>query len=92
MLKINSKFDEKPINGATPVELVIKGTIEQQITEAAILCAQIAQNAPSKIQPVILALIFDSAEEIMKTDLLKMTLKKRVDLTNLSEFIKPEDR
>lgn len=92
MLKINSKFDEKLINGATPVELVINGTPEQQITEAAILCAQIAQNAPSEIQPAILALIFDSAEEIIKQDLLKKALKRQIDLSNLSEFIQPEDR
>ena len=92
MLKINSKFDETQINGAAPVELVINGTPEQQISEAAILCAQIAQLAPEGIQPVILALIFDSAEEIIKKDLLKKTLKNKVDLSNLSEFIQPEDR
>lgn len=94
MLKINSKFDETQINGAVPVELVINGTPEQQVTEAAILCAQIAQNAdlPAEIQPVILAMIFDRAEEIIKKDLLKKTLKNKVDLSNLSEFIQPEDR
>lgn len=90
MLKINFKFDEKSINGGIPGELLIKGTPEEQITEAAILCAQIAQNAPSEIQPVILALIFDNAEKIIKTNLLKKTLKNKVDLSNLSEFI--EDR
>lgn len=92
MLKINSKYQETQINGAVPVELVINGTPEQQITEASILCAQIAQNAPEEIQPVILALIFDSAEEIIKKDLLKKTLKNKVDLSNLSDFIQPEDR
>lgn len=91
MLKINFKYDQKQ-PGGIPVDLVIEGNLAQNITEAAILCAQVANMAPEEIRPEILAGIFEAAIHILEEDTLTKSLRHRVDLSQISEFIKPEDR